>query len=106
MYGQVFEEGTRQFVQLRWGKDFLIFLLLRVRWGKDFFNFFITEMRKYVLICFITEMGKDEQEMGVLCNKTGVCAIKNPGLEFCAINAGIQQLSSSGGRGECSFLET
>ena len=56
-------------------------------------------MRKYVLICFITEMGKDEQEMGVLCNKTGVCAIKNPGLEFCAINAGIQQLSSSGGRG-------
>ena len=63
-------------------------------------------MMKYVLICFITEMGKDEQEMGVLCNKTGVCAIKNPGLEFCAINAGIQQLSSSGGRGECSFLET
>ena len=34
--------------------------------------------------------------MAVLCNKTGVYAIKNPGLEFCAITSSIQQLSSKG----------
>ena len=57
-YGQVFEEGTRQFMRLRWGKD--------------------------------------EENMALLCNKTRVSAIKNLGLEFCAIKAGIQQLSISG----------
>ena len=35
-----------------------------------------------------------------------VYAIKNPGLEFCAIKAGIQQLSSGGGGEPLSFLET
>ena len=58
MYGQVFEEGPRRFVRLRWGKD--------------------------------------EENMALLCNKTRVSAIKNLGLEFCAIKAGIQQLSISG----------
>ena len=49
--------------------------------------------------------GKDERNMAAAHAIKLVYAIKNPGLEFCAIKAGIQQLSSRG-RGLSSFLET